>query len=60
MCFQEHSVIFTKYGLLISQGSAATYLGCGGHCYISLVPNFIALLTAKEIWRYITFWQSDS
>jgi len=55
-----HSVIFTKFGLLISGGSAATYLRCGGHCYMSFVANFVASLALKELWKYVKFWPSYS
>jgi len=48
MRFSEHSVIFTKFGLLISQGSAATYLKCGGQCYMGFALNFIAFLAVKQ------------
>jgi len=29
-------------------GSEATYLKCGGQCYMSLVANFITFLAVKE------------
>jgi len=43
------SVICTKFGLLISRGSAATHVMCGGQYYMSLVANFIASLAVKRL-----------
>jgi len=48
MHFKERSVILSKYGLVISQSSAATYLRCGEQCYMRFVANFIAFLAVKE------------
>jgi len=41
---------YTKFGLLISRGSAATYLTRGGQCYVSfvVVANFRTSLSMKE------------
>jgi len=36
---------------LISKGSAATYLRCGGQCYTSFVANFIIPLAMKEFFK---------
>jgi len=56
--FSVYSVIFTKVGFLISQGSAATYWRCGGQCYMTCVANFIASLAVTEFWRHVKFWPS--
>jgi len=49
--------MFTKFGLLISRGSAATYLRCDGQCYMSFLANFVAFLAVKKFWRYFKFGQ---
>jgi len=47
--FEEYSAIFTKFGLLISRGSAATYLRCVGQCYKHFVAHFTALSSSERI-----------
>jgi len=41
-------IVHERDGLLISPGSAATYVGCGGQCYMNFVANFITFLAVKQ------------
>jgi len=40
---------------LISHGSAATFLRCGGQCYEFFLANFIIFLAVKEFLRAVKF-----
>ena len=42
------SKFFTKFGFIISPGSAAAYLRRGGQCYMSFVANVVSFLAVKE------------
>jgi len=44
--------------ILISQGSAATRLGCGGVFVYDFVTNFLLSLTVKEFCKSANIWQS--
>jgi len=41
----------------ISQGNAATLLGCGGVFKYDFVTNFLLSLTVKEFWKSVNIWQ---
>jgi len=41
-------VSFNKFGLLTSQGSAATYVRCGWNCFMFSVANFTGFLTVEK------------
>ena len=46
-----------KFGLIISIGSAATYLRSGGQHYISFVANFVLFLAVKNFEYRLNFDQ---
>ena len=56
----EHFLRRDKFWLLISQGSAATYLRCGGYRHVIFKTNFTAFLAIKECWQSVKFWPSYS
>jgi len=45
-------------GILISQGSVATYLRCGGVFKYESVANFSVSLSAKEFIKPVNIWGS--
>jgi len=42
----------------ISQGSVATFVGCGGIFIYGFIANLIARLTVKELWKSANIWRS--
>ena len=42
--------------ILISQGSVATRLGCGGVFVYDFVTNFLLRLTVKEVCKSANIW----
>jgi len=44
--------------MMVSQGSAATSLRCGGTCSDHFVENFVLSLTAKELRKSINISRS--
>ena len=54
--YSSRMAIFLNTG--ISQGSAATRLGCGGVYIHHFVTNFLLSLTVKEFWKSVNIWWS--
>ena len=50
--------ICRKLEFLISKGSVATCLRCGGYCYMSFVANFIRLPAVQKFWKSVKIWHS--
>ena len=47
-----------NWNIMVSQGSAATSLRCGGVCNDHVVANFVPSLAVKEFWKSINILQS--
>ena len=47
--FKKTLMRHNKVGLMISRGSAATYLKCGGHCCMGFIANFIFFSCGKRL-----------
>ena len=50
--------ICRKFESLISQGSGAMCLRCGGYCHIGFVANFIRFPAVQKIRKSVKIWQS--
>ena len=48
-------ILNNKLGLLVSQGSAATYFRCGGQCYTGFVAIFILFLPVTNFEQWLNF-----
>ena len=57
--YMYKTVINCRYfkGTVISQGSIATFVSCGGIFNVDFIANLLSSLSVKEIWKSVCIWQ---